>query len=215
MKHKRAGFIIIVVGVLLVLAVALAVWAFADTIATDDPILPTRQSAQQTDAPNTPTSEPRALFPILRGIDLLTEQRTIPADLSGDYRLIVVAYDVEQQALVDEWLPPLEDLRRRYPALNGYYVPLLPSSAADGALFIIGGMSLAAQNDTDRARTIVVFTDVTAFNDLLDIDGVAEIQLFLLNSAGEIMWRGTGAYQSATMAELEAVLAAHSPTPQP
>lgn len=145
-------------------------------------------------------------FPILEGTNLLLAETTVPDDLPGTYRLIVVAYDSDQQTIVNKWLIPLEALVETYPDLRGYYVPLLPLDTADAALPIIGGMTLAATNDTDRARTVVVFTDVLAFNTLVGVEGVEEVQLFLLDTSGAILWQGAGSYSPATLASLEAAL---------
>lgn len=160
-----------------------------------------------------PTSNPRSVddspntFPILEGTNLLLEKISIPSDLEGEYKLIVVAYDTDQQIFVDKWLLPLEELNAQYPQLAGYYLPLLPQDTADAAFPIIGGMTLAASNDRNRARTIVVFTDVSAFNDLTGIPDVSQVQLFLLDQSGAIRWQGSGAYHPDTLASLEATLA--------
>lgn len=160
-------------------------------------------------ANRTPTDDPvdrDTAFPGLEGTNLLMETVSVPDDLPGDLKLIVVAYDTDQQPIVDKWLLPLEELQGRFPQLAGYYVPLLPQSASDASLFIISGMTLAAQNDTDRARTAVVFTDVEAFNQLVEVPDTSAVQLFLLDTQQKIRWHGSGSYQYATLAALEAVL---------
>ncbi len=146
-------------------------------------------------------------FPQMRGTNLLLESVTLPDDLAGEYRLIVLAYDTEQQAQVNDWLAPLEALNADYPQLEGYYVPLLPQDTVDAALFIIGGMTAVARNDADRARTIVTFTDVGAFNELIAVQGRDTVRLFLLDSAGRMQWQGSGAYSPETLADLDARLA--------
>jgi hypothetical protein len=145
-------------------------------------------------------------FPQLTGTNLLLESVSVPDDLAGELRLIVVAYDRDQQVFVEKWLRPLEALSENYPNLRGFYVPLLPQSASDAALPIIGGMTIAASSDNDRARTVVVFTDVDAFNQILEIPGVDALQLFLLNESGAILWRGSGNYDPVTLESLESVL---------
>ncbi len=145
-------------------------------------------------------------FPQLVGTNLKMQSVTVPADLVGDLRLVVVAYDTDQQPVVDKWLRPLEDLNTRYPQLTGYYLPLLPRSAADAAIAILGGMTLAAKDDRDRERTVVVFTDVPEFNALVDVPNTDEVHLFLLDTAGKIRWHGFGAFQPETLESLEAAL---------
>lgn len=146
-------------------------------------------------------------FPILKGTNLLLEQKTVPDDLAEGLKLILVAYDAEQQIFVDKWLKPLEALNDQYPQLSGYYVPLLPQDTRDAAVAILGGMILAAKSDEDRARTVVVFTDIDAFNNMVEIEGVKDVQLFLLDANNQIRWRGTGAYAYETLQSLEQSLA--------
>jgi hypothetical protein len=146
-------------------------------------------------------------FPLLNGTNLLLEKIRVPDDLSGEFRLLVIAYDSDQQVFVDKWLLPLEELNADYPQLAGYYIPLLPQDTADAAVPIIGGMTLAAKDDRDRARTVVVFTDVDAFNRLVGVPDTSQIQLFLLDSEGAIRWHGSGRYQYETLASLENALA--------
>jgi|GEM_PF-3912217 len=160
-----------------------------------------------------PNDEPIAgetvqAFPQLEGTNLLIESVTVPNDLSGEYRLLVIAYDDDQQIFVNKWLRPLELLNDAYPQLSGYYVPMLPQDTADAALPIIGGMTLAASGDRDRERTVVVFTDVEQFNALTAINTTDQLQLFLLDSDGQIQWRGSGNYDPDTLASLESALAA-------
>jgi hypothetical protein len=155
---------------------------------------------------NTPAEDPvqreSRAFPELIGTSLLLEQVRVPSALSGDFKLIVVSYDDAQQPDVDEWLPALENLNDDFPQIAGYYVPMLPKSAADSSFFIIGGMAAVAQNDTDRARTIVVFTNVDAFNQLVDVPNTDTIQLFLLDDDQKIIWQGSGIYNENTLNDL-------------
>lgn len=159
---------------------------------------------------NTPAEDPvqreSRTFPELIGTSLLLEQVSVPSALTGDFKLIVVSYDSAQQPDVDEWLPALEDLNDDFPQLAGYYVPMLPKSAADSSFFIIGGMAAVADNDTDRARTIVVFTNVDAFNQLVDVPNKDAIQLFLLDGDQKIIWQGSGIYNEKTLDDLRAKL---------
>lgn len=145
-------------------------------------------------------------FPSMEGTSLLLEKVNVPTELEGELKLIVVAYDSDQQTFVNKWLLPLEELNTEYPQLRGYYVPLLPQDTSDAALAIIGGMTLAASGDRDRARTIVTFTDVEQFNALVDVQGVDDIQLFLLDADNTIQWRGQGRYDPVILASLEDAL---------
>ncbi|MCI0712894.1 MAG: hypothetical protein L0154_22245 [Chloroflexi bacterium] len=192
MKRSIGIVLGVVVGVLALSAVV--VYLFGQNIDTSDP------------SSETQTNPDLLAFPVIEGTNLLLNELTVPTDLNGKYKLIVVAYDDSQQPVVDEWLAPLEETNDHFPELAGYYVPLLPKSAADSALFIIGGMGLVAGNDEDRARTIVVFTDVDRFNELLDIEDKNSVRLFLLDDEDNIIWQTSGAYSPDAIEELEAAL---------
>jgi hypothetical protein len=138
--------------------------------------------------------------------DMLGEEMTVPADLGDGLKLIVVAYDDGQQPDVDGWLEPLESLNADFPELRGYYIPLLPKSAADAAVPIIWGMYLGAGSDENRERTVVVFTDVEEFNRLVAIDRVDEVRLFLLGDDDVILWEAAGAYSVETLTGLQSAL---------
>ena len=181
---------LIVSIVLIVIAIAIAALAVVSQLV-------------KSDAP----VERESAFPLLKGTNLKMENLSVPDDLPGEIKLILVAYDTDQQVFVDKWLKPLEELNEAYPQLAGYYIPLLPTSASNAALPILGGMTLAAGSDRDRERTIVVFTDVDAFNALVDVPDKDEVQLFLLDADNQIRWHGSGSYDHDTLSSLENVLA--------
>jgi hypothetical protein len=189
---KRNLYLKLGAGLLvLVLLVALTLWWIGNRVVPADD----------------PEEGESGAFPRMDGTNLLLESVTVPDDLSGEYQLIVIAYDTDQQIYVDKWLRPLEDLNEDYPQMTGYYLPLLPQDTRDAAVAILGGMTLAAKSDEDRERTVVIFTDVDAFNSLTDVPDKEEVQLFLLDSSGVVRWHGSGAYQPETLDSLKAVLA--------
>ena len=187
MQKKRLFRVLAIVAVMIVVGIAAVVIISRQLISSDAPVAGSGENA----------------FPQFEGTNLLMDSMSVPDDLDGELRLIVVAFDRDQQTLMDEWLLSLEELQAAYPELRGYFTPLLPQSAADAALPIIAAVSAAASNDRDRARTIIVFTDVDAFNEILDIPGKDVLQLFLLDENGAILWRGSGNYDPATLESLE------------
>lgn len=189
--------------VLVVLVGILGALLISRNVATDDP-----QSRENEDGTIVVKR-----FPMLTGnnlmlstSNLLGEELTVPQDLGDRLKLIVVSYDSDQQPDVDEWLAPLEGLNEDFPELSGYYIPLLPKSAADAAVVIIGGMYLGAGSDKNRERTIVVFTDVEEFNRLVEIEGEDDVRLFLVGEDDVILWETVGQYSEDKIEELREVL---------
>ena len=184
-----------------VLVSVIGVLVISRNVATDDP---QSQANKRTEVKQFPVLTGNNLM--LSTSNLLGEELTIPQDLGDGLKLIVVAYDDGQQPDVEGWLEPLEGLNEDFPELSGYYIPLLPKSAADAAVVIIGGMYLGAGSDENRERTIVVFTDVEEFNRLVEVEGVDEVRLFLVGEDDVILWEAGGAFQEETLWELREAL---------
>lgn len=196
---KRKMLLAIPILLLIIAAITLILYiVVGQSVPKDDP----KPQAISTDQ----QAETWLSFPKLTGTNLSLKELRVPDDLSGDIKLIVVSYEVDQQADVDSWLPALEELNTEFNNLNGYYIPLLPKSAADSAVFIIGGMSLAAKNDIDRGRTIVVFTDVEAFNQIVAIPDNSAIQLMLINRESQIIWHASGPFSEENLQALRTAL---------
>ncbi|NDJ85224.1 MAG: hypothetical protein GYB66_05010 [Chloroflexi bacterium] len=194
----------IIVGLAILGAGVTAVVLIGQSVPTDDPA-PLEETNNDSIEAALPKEE-ALRFPRIAGTDLAFREVVVPLDLEAGPKLIVVSYDDTQQPLVDEWLAPLESLNNEHPTLSGYYVPLLPKDAASSAAFIIGGMSAVAENDRDRARTVVVFTNVDGFNRLLEVPDKDTVQLFLLDGNHQVRWRESGAYSADKIADLATVL---------
>lgn len=164
-------------------------------VSTDDPV-----------PQPTSTLSSLLIFPKLTGTNLNFSEVRIPTDWGVGTKLVVISYESAQQPDVDAWLSPLETLNEQYPNLAGYYLPLLPKSASDNAAFIIGGMSVMASS-ANRARTIIIFTDVDRFNQLVGLDSKTTIQLFLLDTANQIRWQAAGGYDDGKLQDLAEALA--------
>lgn len=181
MQIRRLSVLGGMVSALVILAVIVVV-LIGQGVPDDDPI-----------AQPTSTVSNLPVFPKLTGTNLNFDEVRIPTDLDAGLKLLVVSYESDQQPDVDGWLTPLETLNEQYPDLAGYYLPLLPKDTADSAAFIIGGMAMMA-SDTNRTRTIIVFTDVERFNQLVGVESQDAIQLFLLDAENQIRWRAIGTY---------------------
>lgn len=146
-------------------------------------------------------------FPTISGLNLLGEDRTLPADFEGDWALVIVPFSDEQQAGAADWLPIARDLADAYPTLRYYNVPVFPDIAAPLRLVIRAGMGVAIPDPALQALTITVFLDERdAFLRALEIPDVETTQVFLLNADDAVIWRGRGAYDDAAGDALRAIL---------
>jgi hypothetical protein len=133
------------------------------------------------------------LFPNIKGRNLNTQDLILPGDLSGEARLLVIAFKREQQQLVETWLPFLKELESRQPAFRYYELPVLPGGLKLIRGIIDGGMSRGITDSVARERTITIYTDTEEFRANLGIPSNETIQLLLLDSAGYVRFRTDGA----------------------
>ncbi|MBE7381972.1 MAG: hypothetical protein F6J95_011235 [Leptolyngbya sp. SIO1E4] len=136
-------------------------------------------------------------FPVVSGFNLLGDQFDLPDDFTASYNVVILIYTQPQQNDVYPWIPLLDEIDADFADVQYYELPTLPefNAAARAQLdqWMIGGI----QDEAARARTITLYLDVAAFNQVLGIDTTDEIQLLLITPGGEILWRETGAFSDA------------------
>lgn len=146
-------------------------------------------------------------FPLVNGTNLLGELLSLPIDLTGEFRFIVMPFDEQQQIRAAEWLPIAEELAAQHPDLAYYDVSVLPAVNPLVRTLITGGMAAIISDEALRGISIMLFLDdLDLFLSALAIHDRDAIQLFLLNSDGEVLWRATGDYTPETAASLAAAL---------
>jgi hypothetical protein len=145
-------------------------------------------------------------FPLLAARDLEGTPVELPSGFSGDRNLVMVAFRREQQTAVDAWIAKYTDLAADHPGLRAYEVPVLATKWSPGRAMIDGGMAKAVATSEARRRTLTVYGDVRRVTDGLGIDDTSVITVLLVDDAGRIMWRTTGAWTVALGDELLAAL---------
>jgi hypothetical protein len=73
-------------------------------------------------------------------------------------------------------------------------------------ILIDNGMRAGIPDQAVRAATLCAYIDVPPFAQALQLPGRDSIYLFLLDRAGEILWRGQGAFDQAQCDELAATV---------
>jgi hypothetical protein len=146
-------------------------------------------------------------LPAMSGQSLAGEQHDLPAGLRADNTFIIAAFQREQQAAVDEWLPWLADLEEQRTDVDVYEVPILSSSYSPARWFIDGGMARGVGSDAARRRTITVYTDVGKAVRELGLPGTDTIGVLLVDRSGRVLARESGDFDDAKAERLAAALA--------
>lgn len=143
------------------------------------------------------------LFPTVSGKNLEGEQYTLPEDFTAPLTLAIVAFQREQQALVDTWLPTVRSWAEEHDSFQVYELPTIPSGYRLMRWMIDGGMRSGIPDPVARATTITLYIDTSDFRDALNIPDRETIHLFLLNQNGEIVWRIEGPMTEEARNELQ------------
>lgn len=133
-------------------------------------------------------------FPEVSGYNLMREEFIFPKDFQGEYNLVLIPFQQIQQRDVNTWIPPAQELERTVPGLVYYELPTIYELPTLSRTFINEGMRAGIPDQTARERTITFYLDKEEFKKALDITTEAEIQIFLVDREGNILWREEGLY---------------------
>jgi hypothetical protein len=143
-------------------------------------------------------------FATVSAHDLEDTAYTLPDDLPGTWRIVLMPFKRWQQIQVNAWVDTLEPLTSRHHDLTVWEVPTLSRLWAPARGYIDGGMRAGIPDRDTRLHTLTAYTSLEQLAAALDIPGYDETQVFLLDAAGEIVWRGSGepdAEKARTLAE--------------
>ena len=133
-------------------------------------------------------------FPEVSGYNLMREEFIFPEDFEGKFNLVLIPFQQVQQRDVNTWIPPAQELERTVPGLVYYELPTIYELPTLSRTFINEGMRAGIPDQTARERTITFYLNKEEFKKALGITTEAEIQIFLIDREGNILWREEGLY---------------------
>ena len=136
-------------------------------------------------------------FPTVSGYNLMREEFIFPEDFQGVYNLVMIPFQQRQQEDVNTWIPAAQELERKYPDLVYYELPTIYELPALSRTFINEGMRAGIPDQTSRERTITFYLDKSVFKEALGITTEQNIQIFLVDREGNILWRDEGLFTTA------------------
>lgn len=145
-------------------------------------------------------------FPVVSGYNLDRKEFIFPEDFQGKYNLVIIPFQQAQQADVNTWIPAAQELERSFPDLIYYELPTIYPLPRISRTFINEGMRAGIPDQTARERTITFYLDKSVFKDALGIQTENEIQLFLVDRQGAILWREEGLFSTEKVESLVELL---------
>ena len=153
------------------------------------------------------TLAPSETLSPLSGRALDGKEYELPGDLAKQHNILVVAFQREQQCVVDQWLPWLIELEQRRSDVAVYELPVLSSVYGPARWLIDGGMTRGIPDASARARTITVYTDVGQVVDNLGLAGTDRIAVLIVERSGRILVSEVGGFEEQKAERLAASLA--------
>ncbi len=139
-------------------------------------------------------------FPRVDGRSLAGSDIALPGDLPAPRTLALLAFQQRHQGCVDRWIARAEaagvpgspvDMTATDETCV-VEIPVLSTRWKLGRGFIDGGMASSIKIPRVLARTITVYTDVSAFQKLLGIPGSEEVQACVVTPEGQVLARVPG-----------------------
>ncbi len=153
-----------------------------------------------------PTALPGQRFPTVVGIDLDGNEVVLPFGFRGTQNLVIVAFKREQQNDANTWLGLFDNIRGDHPDLRVYELPTIDRSGAIHRFWVNNEMRYGISGEEARSRVITLYLDRDIFQRALAIPSQDSIHVFLLNGAGNVLWRSDGPVTERTRADLTAAL---------
>ena len=116
----------------------------------------------------------------------------LPHDLDGTVNSLIIAFSREQQSLVDEWIPYLNDYIQKKPQIAYYEIPTIHFTYLSFRWMIDGGMRARIVDKKARERTITLYVNKKKFKKHLGIEDENTIYLFVIDKDGKIIWKTDG-----------------------
>jgi hypothetical protein len=146
-------------------------------------------------------------FPRLAARNLQGDDVTLPDAFAGERNVVLVAFQRNHQALVDSWVPWLEEHAAADPGLRFYEVPTIGRMWAPVRNLIDGGMAAAIRQPVVLQRTLTVYGNLERVTTPLGIANRSTISVFLVDGAGIVRWQGAGGFDVDVADGLERALA--------
>lgn len=133
-------------------------------------------------------------FPEVSGYNLQREEFIFPENFQGEYNLLLIPFQRRQQEDVNTWIPAAQELERTIPGLVYYELPTIYRLPTLSRTLINEGMRAGIPDQTARERTITFYLDKSVFKQALGITSEENIQIFLVDRQGNILWQEQGLF---------------------
>ena len=147
-----------------------------------------------------------AIFPKVTGKNLQRKTLHFPQDFPARFTLVLMAFYRHHQLDIDTWLPFASDLESEFGDLAYLEFPVIYKMGPVGQFMLNEGMRAGIPNRKAREKTITLYLNKTRFLEQLGVSTEKDIQIFLVQDDGQILWHGTGPFSQEKGAALQKLL---------
>ena len=133
-------------------------------------------------------------FPQVRGRDLMFDPKTMPQDFQGERNLVILAFRMRHQSLVNTWLPFATSWTAQDEGFRFYEVPVIQYMLPIYHDFIDHGMANGIRDPEALRRTFTVYTNLSRFTRQLGLETTNDITTLLIDGEGQILAAVQGPY---------------------
>ncbi len=152
---------------------------------------------------------PQASAPVLPTVSsyaLSKERVTLPADLHSDRNLLLLYFQLTQQADVDSWNKVIDHWRTVDPSLAAYDSLVSPQKNFLSRWWQNASLRSASPDVRRWHTTLPLYVDTHTFEQQLGIASDKQVVLLLINRQGHILSRVSGPPTDASRAGMHAAL---------
>lgn len=146
-------------------------------------------------------------LPALQARDLEGTDYAVPRGLPGGPHLIILASELDHQAIVERWKDPLTALAAGHPGTAVWALALIPKAFRLMRGSLESSMRKRVADATVRRHTLTACTDVGAVARALGLN-LKAVHVLVVRPDGAVLGQVAGAPEPAALATLEALLPA-------
>ena len=136
-------------------------------------------------------------FPKLTATNLENREFHLPEEFAGERNLVLIAFQREQQKLLDTWLLEMPRFQQADPGFQYYELPTIERLNALARWFIDSGMRRGIPDKNARARTITLYIDKKPFEESLQLPTEETVYALLVDRSGKVLWRAEGPFDES------------------
>jgi len=133
-----------------------------------------------------------AIFPPITSYSLDKARLNLPGDFAGQFDLLLISFQPEQQTQIDTWMPLAQALQHTNFNFRWYRMPV---SSRENFIFRWWQDSSMRSDETDPETwpwIVPLYVDKDAFRNSLQIPNEHQIAVLLVDKQGKVLWNTSG-----------------------